>query len=740
MKRILMIAATPFFSDRGCHIRIYNEIKYLNKNNIEVILCTYHLGYNPPGIKEENIKRIINIPWYKKITPGASWHKIYLDFLLLLISIKEYLKIKPKIIHAHLYEGLLIACIVKIISFFRVKIIFDCQGSLAEEMFQYTLRKNKIFKIFYFLFYFIEKILLVLPDKIVCSSENSYKFLTEKYSIKLNKIEIINDGVDEEIFNNIDNSKKELLKNKLNIPKNNIIIIYTGSITKAKGVDKLLDSLPEVLSKKSDLTFIFLGYGDLENLYKNKYKKFISNRNIIFTGRVNYFELPIYLSIADYAIDPKKNSSESSGKLFNYLFSNLQVICFRNTFNKKIKNRAIYINNFKQISLLNSKKEGLIFKYNFNKWSELIDYFIKNYNNLFKIRIGIDCRCLSIPGGVKNYAINLIKNLLEIDSEYEYYLFYNNKKFLGTFKNKNVIEICINFNIPILYFVWDQLIIAYLCLIYKINIIHGLKNSVPVLTNAKRIVTIHDIIPVLFPKTMKWHHSQYWKLVFFLISKIKTEIIFISNTTKNDFKKIYKTKNKLDVIYLGVNFKNNLKQDIINHKENYILYVGSLEPRKNIPKLIEAFNIFLKTFSNYKLYLVGKSGWEDININININKFNLENKVIKTGYISDNERDKLYLKSKVFIYISLYEGFGLPILEAMKNKLPVIASNTNSISEISNNASILVDPNDEIEISNKLVRIVADNSLKKLYINRGLENIKNFSWKNCAMKTLKIYE
>jgi len=347
MKRILMIAATPFFSDRGCHIRIYNEIKYLNKNNIEVILCTYHLGYNPPGINKNNIKRIINIPWYNKITPGASWHKIYLDLFLLYISLKEYFKNKPKIIHAHLYEGLIIAYIIKLFSFFKVKIVFDCQGSLAEEMYQYTLRKYKIFKVFYYLFYLIEKILLLLPDKIICSSENSYKILSERYNIKLNKIEILNDGIDEEIFNNINEFEKEKLNNDLNIPDNNIIIIYTGSITKSKGVDELLNNIPGILNKRPNLTFLFVGYGDLENYYIKKYQKYINNKNIIFTGRVNYFNLPLYLSIADYAIDPKKNSSESSGKILNYIAAKLPVICFNNKFNFSFLNEyGLYINNF----------------------------------------------------------------------------------------------------------------------------------------------------------------------------------------------------------------------------------------------------------------------------------------------------------------------------------------------------------------------------------------------------------
>jgi glycosyltransferase involved in cell wall biosynthesis len=345
-KKILMIAATPFFSDRGCHIRIYNEIKYLKKNGIDTVLCTYHLGNNIDGFE---IKRIRNVSWYKKITPGAAWGKIYLDFLLLILSVKVYFKNKPKIIHAHLYEGLLIALFVKIFSLGRSKIIFDCQGSLAEEMYAYTLQKSFILKPFYYIFLLIEKILLYIPNKILCSSKNSYDFIINKYKISKDKIDILNDGVDEDLFKSYSGNKNEI-KNNLGIPLENIVILYTGSISKAKGIEELFNAIPEILHKKNDITFVFAGYGDLEEEFKVKLAEYIQKHNVVFVGRFSYFDLPKYTTVADYAIDPKKDSSESSGKLFNYIAAGLPVICFKNKFNNQVlKDIGIYIKTFSDI-------------------------------------------------------------------------------------------------------------------------------------------------------------------------------------------------------------------------------------------------------------------------------------------------------------------------------------------------------------------------------------------------------
>lgn len=356
-----------------------------------------------------------------------------------------------------------------------------------------------------------------------------------------------------------------------------------------------------------------------------------------------------------------------------------------------------------------------------------------------KRKIGIDCRCLSISGGVRRYAISFIKNLIELDKENEYYLFYNDKRSLGTFRADNFHEICLAFPWPNLYFIWDQVILAWLCWKYDVDIVHGLKNSVPIFVKARRIVTVHDLIPVLFPSTMKWYHALYWRLVFFIDAKVKMDIICISKSTKDDFERRYRTANTLRVVHLGVHLKDGDNGELLSSRENVVLYVGTLEPRKNVSYLIRAFGHFLRTHPGFVLYLVGKSGWEDPEIDRAVKELGLGSSVIKKGFVSEDELVSLYKTSGVFAYMSSYEGFGLPVLEAMSYGLPSIASANSSFFEISNHSAVLVDPHDVLQVSNALTRIVGDRDYRLSLVEAGLENVKGFSWSKCAQETLKIY-
>ncbi len=373
MKKLLMIWATPFFSDRGCHIRILNEIKYLQKEWYDITLTTYHIWND---IRWMNIKRIVNIPWYQKTSPWASWHKIYLDFFLLILSIKHYFIIKPKIIHAHLYEGLLIAYIIKILSGFQVKIIFDCQWSLAWEMLHYNLSKKSYLKIFYHFFVMIEKILLKLPDYIFCSSENSYHILREKYKVWEEKIDILPDGIDSELF--WEKTKElDIIKNTYGIHQDNIVILYTWWLSKAKWIDIFFEHIDTIIKNNSKITFLVAWYWDLENELKQKYKKYVQRGNVIFTWRFSYFDLPQLFSLSDYALEPKISTSESSGKLYNYIAWWLKVICFKTDFNYSVLwDQGIYISNFVDISKVVIKK---IWKSSFPKNEILWENIIKKY-------------------------------------------------------------------------------------------------------------------------------------------------------------------------------------------------------------------------------------------------------------------------------------------------------------------------------------------------------------------------
>lgn len=301
--RILIIAPTPFFSDRGCHIRIYEEVVALQKKGYAAEIFTYHLGKNPAGL---NIHRIINIPWYKKTSAGASWHKLYLDALLFLKIIST--KNKFDVIHAHLHEGCLIGWLVKILRFRKLKLIFDSQGSLVEEMESQGYLKQLWLKK---MFMRMENFINSRADAIITSSN----FLAGAT--------VVPDGV------NLDSYKKITISNH-----QEPLIIYTGGLTRDKGVLDLFMAMQQVPAK-----LLVIGYPVLEEF------KTICPEKISFLGQVSYFDLPKYLAQADVAVDPKPlSSTEASGKIINYMTAGLKVVCHPSAHNQSLLgNLGFYI-------------------------------------------------------------------------------------------------------------------------------------------------------------------------------------------------------------------------------------------------------------------------------------------------------------------------------------------------------------------------------------------------------------
>ena len=324
--KILMIAPTPFFADRGCHMRILGEIRALQSENHEIILTTYHIGRDVGNL---NIKRIINIPWYNKLEAGSSWHKFYLDVFLLITTISVYLKERPNIIHGHLHEGALIGKIVSVIlSMGKTPVIFDVQGSLTKELDTYGFFNS--FKALKFFFMCAEKLICKLPNYFVCSSFLNSHFIKQSMNVSESKVATVMDGIFEDYFS----FKRDVdLKECLNIPKEKKVVIYTGSLMQSKGINYLLNAIPKIKKMYSNVYFLIIGYPVEQS------KKIVNDLNlqdlVKFTGKVEFFQLPKYLDIANVAVDPKVDEAgEGSGKMINYMGAGLPVVCFDNSNNR----------------------------------------------------------------------------------------------------------------------------------------------------------------------------------------------------------------------------------------------------------------------------------------------------------------------------------------------------------------------------------------------------------------------
>jgi len=351
--RVLMIAATPFFSDRGCHIRIYNMAKYLNKFGLEVRVCTYFNGSDVEGI---NVKRIKNVSWYKRVAPGFSWGKLWLDIKLIFLCCKQIMCFQPNVIIAHMYEGLGIGYMAKKLAFSNVPIITDLQAELEEEFLNYNKNLPAVIRSF---FVCLSKIFINRCDWITISSENVEVKIRNVFKRK-DRITIVSDGIDLDMFERVFRAEKSETNNQekaiADWKGEKKLLVYIGGLSENKGIGKLIRSFGKIVSDKFDWKLLVGGFGEDEE----ELKKFVLDHNlgnyIYFLGRVSYFDLPIFLAMADAGIDPKYNSTESSGKLANLMAARLPIICFDNVYNRsRLEENGYYLKDFFELEKVLAK-------------------------------------------------------------------------------------------------------------------------------------------------------------------------------------------------------------------------------------------------------------------------------------------------------------------------------------------------------------------------------------------------
>ena len=334
-KKILNIVPTPFFADRGCHMRILGEMKALEKYGYQNIIVTYHNGRDLEGL---DIRRIINIPWYRKLEAGPSIHKFYIDFLLFFKAAAVYIRERPDIIYGHLHEGAFVGGLIKyLLTFGKAPLVFDVQGSLTDELDTFDWLKGK--KLIRWLFHNFEKFICSMPDFFICSSVSNGDIIKERFKKSPDRVKVVIDGVHTDFF---DKPPVAGFKKELGIPEKAPLIIFTGALLAAKGIWNLVDAIPMVLRKRSDIHFLIVGYPVEET--KKKIEELGVQDNVHFTGMVDYFKLPEYLVISDIAVEPKmEKAGEASGKIINYMGAGLPVVCFDGKNNRRfLEDGGIY--------------------------------------------------------------------------------------------------------------------------------------------------------------------------------------------------------------------------------------------------------------------------------------------------------------------------------------------------------------------------------------------------------------
>lgn len=363
------------------------------------------------------------------------------------------------------------------------------------------------------------------------------------------------------------------------------------------------------------------------------------------------------------------------------------------------------------------------------------------------MKIGLDCRVIqeSEPAGTAHYTLEFVRALLEIDVENQYVLFFRTKPQNEIFRRPNAkIVVLPQSSIP---FFSNHLLFSQTLRREKLDIFHATANALPIGYNGVSVLTIHDLAIYINPE---WFPKQSFSTKFLVprsLAKAK-KIIVPSESTKQDLQKIFRVPaNKIKVIYEGVRTeepseetKSLALEKFALQEKKYFLFLGTIEPRKNLIALIAAYKIFIyKNPDAPMLILAGGKGWKNDDIFEAIKKQNLENKIKYLGYVSNKEKFALMKSALIFVYSSLYEGFGLPILEAMSLGTPVITSRISSIPEIAGDASLLIDPNNDGEIANALEKLWKDGNLRAELITKGKNQSAKFSWPKTAEQTLELY-
>ncbi len=390
------------------------------------------------------------------------------------------------------------------------------------------------------------------------------------------------------------------------------------------------------------------------------------------------------------------------------------------------------------------------------------------------MKIGIDARFYGPLGkGLGRYTQEIVDRVIKIVSEdkdlknlsFVIFLSPDNYDLFKLSDNSRVEKIKINFR---WYSLAEQLLFPIIIKKNKIDLMHFPHFNIPIFCPSKFVVTIHDLILTHFPslrattrnKAIYWFKNLAYKLVINKAVSKSEKIITVSRFTKNDILSKFKVSDeKIVVSYEGVaNFSetdsnyNLSDQDSVDESltdilsKKYILYVGSAYPHKNLEVLLDVFSRLKKEGDDIILLLVGKKDYfykrleERARAKGLYYKESNDANICFAGYVPDSFLHNLYKNALAFIFPSLYEGFGLPPLEAMSVSCPVLSSNKASLPEISGQAALYFDPENVSEIYDRIKDVEIDSELRNNLIQKGTERVKMFSWHDCAEKTVGVYK
>ena len=356
--------------------------------------------------------------------------------------------------------------------------------------------------------------------------------------------------------------------------------------------------------------------------------------------------------------------------------------------------------------------------------------------------------------GVGVYVANILKHLIPLAEEHTF-LFYKRSEGIpiqnlragAGIKWEDIV-------LPrTLRIIWEHTFLPLSLSKERVDLFWGPCNFLPLIKACRYLVTIHDLAPFLLPHSLPLIRRIYYKRAFENSIRLADQIIVVSESLKTDLiKSLAVPEEKIKVIYNGIDesfrpVTDNAILSRIHEKyhlpSSFILTLGVLEPKKNIERLLQTYADLKKSLPNLPKLVIGGSreyGWMNSRVFQLVKSLALDDDVIFTGTIVHEDLPAVYNLATLFILPSLYEGFGLPIIEAMACGTPVITSNTSSLPEVAGNAAVLVDPYDVEKISQAIGQVLTNERLQKEMREKGKENAKRFSWERAANALLEIFE
>ena len=362
------------------------------------------------------------------------------------------------------------------------------------------------------------------------------------------------------------------------------------------------------------------------------------------------------------------------------------------------------------------------------------------------MRIGVMLRHLGQPGGIGVYTANVLNALFARDGDNEYFALYADPKFLGHFSRfPNVREHVLPAPGKLW---WDQMAVPRFARAHALDVVYNPKLSVPLLTRRKTVLVMHGADQLAVPHGFKWGDRLYFTLANRVYCRRATAIIATTHRGAADI-----------AAYMGadprkirvVNLAYNERCRVLEHDElgsararyglpdHFILFVGGLEPKKNVRNVILAYDRIRRSFP-HRLVFVGFARWkysQDLEL---VDRLGLREHVRFAGFVPDEDLPAVYNLADLFLFPSFYEGFGMPVLEAMACGCPVVTTSAGCSPEVAGDAALLVDPYDVEAIANAVRSVLSGERLRKELVTRGLARVREFSWERCASETRALLQ